>query len=325
MTGWVPRWNPGPDAAAETLRGIQEWLRSPSLSTLLGEWGIEAPGGLSEGALLEWLDRFSAEHWDFRRGRERNLAVDAELTSRQEAAALRCAPALGLAESWPLEASYDAVIMTGGMVRAGVVKPRFVRRLLDEGIDARHVVFLGAHREFAGDESILAAELGISGADEVDAMTAGVERAFGVRESRRVSAGMGYARTTSVRWRDHEHPRFEVIAAPSRAATTRRADTADTFEHWASRFGGEGTQSAEGRAPSVLVVTTPIYVPYQAAVAVEVLGIRHGMRVETVGVDATASDLGEFTQRFLPQHHLQELRSAVRGIRSLHERLQHLA
>lgn len=71
----------------------------------------------------------------------------------------------------------------------------------------------------------------------------------------------------------------------------------------------------------MLQVTSPIYVPYQAAIAVNILGLDFGVAVEAVGVDAAANDLGEYSQIFLPQHHLQELRAAIGAMRQLRRRL----
>jgi hypothetical protein len=107
-------------------------------------------------------------------------------------------------------------------------------------------------------------------------------------------------------WRELAWGPLSVLAAPS-SDPSRRANSQDTFRFWAENR----------RAESVLVVTTPIYVPYQGAAAVEVLGLGYGIAVESVATSAAANDLGEFTQVFQATHHLQELRSAVRGMLSL--------
>lgn len=104
--------------------------------------------------------------------------------------------------------------------------------------------------------------------------------------------------------------RLSVVAAASSDPAARRANTIDTFLHWAER-------RDPARVDSVLIVTTPIYVPYQNAVAVEALGVGHGIAVDTVGVSASANDLGQHSQEFRAQHHLQELRSAIRAMRML--------
>jgi hypothetical protein len=314
MTNRVPEWNPGPSATAEALDGIAAWLEADELWQLAAVFGGERPAVATAGDLLEWLDTFSAEHWDFRAGRERNLAASADLTPSQSAAALECCPALGLAASLPRAARYGAIVMTGGMVRAGVVKPRFVAGLLATGLETSSIVFLGAHRAFVGDEAALAAVLGVRGGDEFDGMVHGAAAAFpAAGERRSAGGGVGNARWSVVSWKTGDGVEVSVVAAPSTRPEDRRADTVDTFRFWGERV--------RGTVGSALVVTTPVYVPYQAACAVEVLGLEHGLGVQAVGVDAAANDLGEHTQRFLPQHHLQELRSAIRGFRSLESRL----
>jgi hypothetical protein len=109
-----------------------------------------------------------------------------------------------------------------------------------------------------------------------------------------------------------------VIAAPSREPAERRANTADTFAWWAERI-------SEMRGKHILLVTNPIYVPYQSAVAIENLGIPFDVTVEMTGISASAADLGAETQPFGPANYLQEIRSAIRGYRSLYDKVGRLA
>jgi hypothetical protein len=281
---------------------VDAWSASPALRELVTAFG----GSVPSTARLDWLDSFSATHWDFRGGRERNLAGPADITAEQAELVLRLAPELGLAgQETPSRARYDAVLMTGGMIRAGIVKPRHVAALLDNGLQVESVVFLGGFRPFAGDEAELAQALGIRGGDEFAAMVAGMELAFGPVGEPDVTRGDG--------WCEFRWGRLSVLAAPS-SDPSRRANSADTYRFWAAERSAGAT--------SALVVTTPIYVPYQGAAAVEVLGLECGLAVETVGTSAAASDLGEYTQPFLPAHHLQELRSAIRGMLSLRRGLE---
>ncbi|AWB89448.1 hypothetical protein [Homoserinimonas hongtaonis] len=315
----APRWVGGSDAesrlgaAAETLGGIEAWATSPALARLVQSFGGELPS-LPLRGLLAWLDDFSERQWDFRKGRERNLASDAVLTPRQCDRALHSALELGLRPSLPRSDHYDVALLTGGMVRAGVVKPRYAAELRARGVDIDSVVFLGAFRPFAGDESATALALGISGTDEVDAMEQGLVRQFGRADKAVVREGS--SAHPLGRWRHSTWqgagggPRLGVVAAPSSEPLARRANTVDTLEFWAERI-------RQPHETSVLVITTPSYVPYQAACAVQVLGLGHNLAVETVGVSDTAADLGELSQRFEPQHHLQEIRSAIRGYRAL--------
>jgi hypothetical protein len=310
----VPSWRNEPGDIQRNLSAIDEWAGSGCLDAIVRAFGGHS-GNLGGAELLEWLDLFSAEHWDFRGGQERNLASSAELTQEVQQLVLRCAPDLGLAGPYPLgRTEYDAILMTGGMVRAGIVKPRFGRELIDSGITAKNIVFLGAFRPFAGDEVEVAEALGVPGSNEFDAMSHGMERAFGPLGQPELIGFGGEANSgwRCIRW-VADGVTLSVIAAPSSDPQRRRANTADTYRFWAE-------QQRNG-AESCLVVTTPLYAPYQGAAAVEILGLEHRLAVETVGVSETARDLGKHSQSFLPQHHLQELRSAIRGMRSLRSRL----
>lgn len=311
----LPRWDRTPDDVERNLARIDTWSR-----TLLDSGLVRAFGGeertlrsTDSGLRLAALERFASAHWDFRSGRERNLAATAEFSPGQTQLILRTGVELGLAgTSAPSKSFYDAVIMTGGMVRAGIVKPRFLRELESAGLDWSRAVFLGATRQFLGDEVGLAARLGVPGSNEIDAMRSGMARAFDLGDVGGTDAGgSGFGSWLWLDWPKGKR-RFQVVAAPSSQPQLRRANTEDTFRYWADRATGVN---------SLLVITTPVYVPYQGAVSVEVFGADHGMSVETVAVSASANDLGADTQLFGPQQILQELRAAVHGMRRLFDRL----
>ena len=72
-------------------------------------------------------------------------------------------------------------------------------------------------------------------------------------------------------------------------------------------------------------MTIAIYVPAQQAAALRMLALPFDVRVETIGV-VPGSVLPELAQTFTPSHYLQEIRSAIRGYRALHEAaLEHSA
>lgn len=307
------------DAVGDAQRAreaIDAWTSSTALAELVLASGGGAVTARGED-LLRWLDEFSAEHWDFRRGAERNLAPRVELPAELERVVPASVTALGLVGPYPLRrSSYDTVLMTGGMIRAGLVKPRFVRELLDAGVKVSNVVFLGGFRPFAGDELALAPVFGVDGDNEVDAMVRGVELAFGPVGEPSVSgeaSGRGNGSWRVWRW-NVRGVTLRVVAAPSSQPTARRANTRDTYRYWAEHVRQESESS-------VLVVTMPIYVPYQGAGAVELLGLEHGLAVETVGTSDTANNLGQYSQPFRAQNHLQELRAAIGAMRKLRVRL----
>ena len=263
--------------------------------------------------LVDYLDEFAASNWDFRKGSERNLAGNVEFTKRQSAIVLSAAQALGLKTSRPPTLlHYDHILVLGGLVRACIVRPKYVAKLLEEGVGTDHVTALGGFRPLGGDELRLAAEHGVEGKNEFEAMAHGILQAFGdVGGFEAIGSTSGNGSTDWREWRSgRAEPRIHVMAAPSSEPLVRRANTVDTYRFWVRRM--------EVRARSnVLVVTNPIYVPYQGAGAAQVLGIEFDLRVETIGVDESSADLGQDTQQFGTQQYLQELRSAIFGMRNL--------
>lgn len=318
----LPRWDAKLGDQSRCLAQIDAWAEYLRDHAAIAAFSAQAAAVIraQNGAqLLHALESFAGKYWDFRGGRERNLADQPEFTSRQSELIDSVAQDLGLTGTpGPRRREYDAVVMTGGMVRAGIVKPRYLRELSDHGLSWKEGIFLGGFRPFAGDEVVLAPRLGVVGSNEFDAMTTGMCHAFslgppnstrGFVPSAGVQPGPSSWREVSWGW---NRQTLRVIAAPSSLPERRRANTADTYRFWAARTEG---------IKSVLIVTTPIYVPYQGATAIEILGIECGFSVETVAVSDAASDLGVHSQDFQPQHRAQELRSAIYGLRRLRSRL----
>lgn len=314
----LPSWRAVHGDQERVLELIDNWSRSSALAAVVTVFGGSVPADRADHR-LEWLDNFAAAQWDFRRGGERDSIGRSTLTSIQIDTVFAQASDLGLAaREIPSRRRYDTVIMTGGMVRAGIVKPRFVAELLESGLKCDHILFLGGFRPFSYEEAALARALGIDAKDEFGGMLAGMEQAFaplGVPEVIEEVRETPHSSWRHLTWYRHGLPRLSVLAVPSSDPEHRRANSADTYRFWAN----ECRTTVER---SVLQITSPIYVPYQSAVAVGILGLDHGLVVETVGASASASDLGPHSQLFLADHHLQELRAAIGAMRALRRRLE---
>lgn len=310
----LPVWLPdlGDDADGAVRQAVSDWIGSPPLRDLLASDDAALPDG-SLQERLSWLDDYSAEHWDLRKGRERNLATTLQLTPDRERLVFAVAEALGLRdEQPPAHRSYDAVLVLGGLVRACIVRPAWTARLIEDGLRAGQVCALGGFRRLGGDELDLVKHLQLDEVDdEFTAMSRGVERAFGFDNptSSEGSGGTGNADWAASRYGGV--PQVLVVAAPSLEPDTRRANSADTYTWWAQEL---APQLEGGR---VLLVTSSIYVPFQGADATRVLALRHNVQVETVGVPARASQLGTFTQQFTAGNYVQELRSTIRSFAAL--------
>jgi hypothetical protein len=329
-------------ARAEIAAGIQQWVDSSALRAVVREFGAEVPAG-SLAIQLEWLDEFSAMHWDFRAGKERNLAAAPQMKPETERVAVAAAESLGLIGSEEPErrsasaedrarsehvlfvgecedepVRYEHVLILGGLVRACLARPLHAAKLLREGaIEAGSVTALGGFREIAGDEIGLVEKVtGEEVDDEFHAMDAGVRNAFGLTEA--ASERGEDSEVLGASWRVREYAAgnlpVRVVAAPSMAPRERRANTPDTYA-W---FATELAELTPGER--VLVVTTEIYVPYQHADAIRMLALPYGVVVDTVGV-MPGNAHPDLRQTFGADKYLQELRSTIRAYRALNDAL----
>jgi len=311
-----PAWGEAARTAAATLASIDTWSTNAALSALVSGFGGRIPEG-DAAQRLEWLDEFSALHWDFRDGRERNLARRAEFDEATTTLILDVAEALGLTSSTPpTSRSYAHLLILGGLVRACLLRPRFAADLLKAGLAVGSVSALSAYRPLRGDEIELAETLDQRGkSNEMEVMEAGLTAAFElgrpVDEQRYEDPDAEFATALVRTWHSGEVP-VRLVIAPSPEPTIRRANTADTYAFWADSC------VHLGPTDSLLLVTSSIYLPYQHSDAVRMLALPNGCSVETVGIDFSDTRLGVLRQSFTPANYLQEIRSAIRGVRALH-------
>jgi hypothetical protein len=305
----------GPATSIEA--SVAAWIHSPPFVELIEVF--DGPD-LASGSLLcqlHELDEFSAR-WDFRAGKERNLAETARFADEHEDVILAAARALGLVDSKPpRHDKYDHMVILGGLIRACVLRPRLAAVLLGEGVSAETITGIGAFRPLGGDEPALAAAAGLSGLEtEFDAMDAGMRRAFGL-ETPEDERGEVHAENANLSWlvrtyRASTGSTVSVVAAPT-TDPARRANTPDSYRYWAEAL----VHVQEGQR--VLLVTSAIYIPFQHADAIRMLGLPYGADVDTVGVDTTTVREPELRQTFTSSNYLQEVRSAIRSFRSLVE------
>jgi hypothetical protein len=328
---------PGADGAMspETLlTEIYDWVHSPPLQELLTYF--DAPklsGDLVQQ--LRVLDDFTADVWDFRRRSdgssvERNQ-VDLKIFEDPEVerGIVSAARALGLVDPrLPKRQKYNYIIVLGGLVRANAWRSEYAGYLLSHGlVKCEKVVGLSANRPLAPhpsdpsrDEFALLNKLGFASAqyesevldqalcrvfrtDRLDDMVADNADVPIEARKRVATATTDLADVTL------------VVAPPENPSLGKRADTAATYRYWASRV-----HSLE-RGASALVITSCIYVPYHALVAIHHIGAPFGISIETVGYDEKVVDTSAAPQSFRAVNYLQEIRSTLRAALSLAEKL----
>ncbi|GHJ52787.1 hypothetical protein Nm8I071_20940 [Nonomuraea sp. TT08I-71] len=302
---------------AELTAGVRAWVDSPPMRALVGHFGGDWPAG-DLGAVLAGLDDFSARHWDFRGGRERPDAREPAFDPATVGLVLDAAAALGLVRAVPPTLPrYAHLLVLGGLAHACLRRTAYAAHLARTvaGVDGE-VAVLGSFRALSPVESRMLAGLGVHGcATEVDALDAGVRVAFGVdapSEEIGEAADHPHRAWSSRTYRPAGLPPVRVLAAPSGEPDRRRAHTADTQRFWAGHV-----RLREG--DPVLMVTAPIYVPFQHCDALRTLAVPFGCGIDTVGVDpALATSVRVPEPTLTAGRYLQEIRSAVRSMRALH-------
>ncbi|RIV40087.1 hypothetical protein D2L64_06240 [Micromonospora radicis] len=310
-----------PDGDGVRVDGLAGWVGSAALRELVARFGGRWPAG-DLGAVLAGLDDFSAGCWDFRAGRERPEAREPDLDPATVDLVHAAADALGLVRARPpAQTRYAHLVVLGGLAHACLRRVAYAAHLLRTGVEVTgEVAVLGSFRPLSGAERRTLAAAGVTGCDtEVDVLDAAVRRTFAAPAPEAddgLDAGHPHHSWSSRTYRPTGTPPVRVLAAPSSEPQRRRAHTADTQRFWA-----EHAQLA--RHDEVLLVTAPIYVPFQHCDALRTLAVPYGCEIDTVGVDPTLPDLTRLPEPTLtPGRYLQEIRSAIRSLRTLHTTLR---
>lgn len=308
-----------PDFRRDAIAGeIHEWISSAPMAALVSAYGGSLPD-LGTEELLAWLDTFSGEHWDFRRrgNVERDQVQAPEFAPDTARLILAAATALNLVDAaHPPQSKYDHLLVLGGLGRACLQRTEYAARLVRDGaVAVPEIAALGSFRPLTEAETALPQLAG--GGYEVDAMDAGIRDGFGFGKPvlREESGGEVTHSSWEVRsYREPGLPDVHVLAAPSSDPETRRANTPDTYEFWARRV-------SLRPGDHILVVTSPIYVPFQHSDAMRMLALRYGCGIDTVGFDPARATVPLAPGATNPDRYLQEIRSGILSMRRLHDAL----
>ncbi|MGH8877265.1 MAG: hypothetical protein ACRD0P_08000, partial [Stackebrandtia sp.] len=181
----MPKYDPVPlprvTRPTSAIDGIDAWIGSEPMRDLLAGFNGELPGG-GTSADLDYLEGFSASHWDFRAGRER-FETDAKRFDTPKDHVIReAALALGLGgDAKPRLERYRHILVLGGLVSSCLFRTRFAAELVAGGVHADNICGVGGFRRFNDRDEALASLAGFTGGRfEVDAMEEGLKRAFAV-------------------------------------------------------------------------------------------------------------------------------------------------
>lgn len=313
----LPHFDGRASGPQSLLADVAAWTGSEPMRRLLDQFGGALPGtGTAED--LAYLEAFSADHWDFRAGRERHETAPQPLDPEQERVITEAALALGLgAETRPRLRRYTHILVLGGLVASCLFRTRFAAELIADGVEARNVTGVGGFRPVSGPDLETAAKSGLPRGDfEVDAIESSLKSAFGIEGEPEVDRGGDPHREPGRAWKVATYAAGAItvraVAAPSSEPEQRRADTVDSCRFWADRV----AELAPG--DSVLVVTSAPYTAFQHCDAITHMGLPYGCAVDTVGVDPATLPEPHFRKEHTASGYLQEVRSTIRSMQRLY-------
>jgi len=300
---------------------IEEWLRSPALSTLIESFGGEVPSHLSVTELGAWLLDFS-EQWDYRKLQQKATAKDTgegarwlvndpSLSEVQRHIIKESARELGLKGiEIPSKNAYDFVWVLGGARLSCLLRPRLVAHLIAEhSLHYGTLALLASGRPVSESEREATNIYAPEAKTEFDLINRGAEIEFHIESSFREERNDD-STNANKSWvirkyiRSENLPPLLAMSAPSSEPDTRRANSVDTYN-----FFFDHVQIPPGS--SFLLVTSQIYVPYQQLEALRTVALKHNVVIETVGFPLK---WGSGLQGMLgASNYLQEIRSTIQS------------
>lgn len=312
--------NVGDDAIGETQAAIQAWIDSPPFQRAIRSFDWDDDGSRDLTSRIDRLVALSDE-WDFRK-RTASLEVAGShsestrwtsnhslLTTEQAVAASAAAKELGLAvASTPAHSEYDAVLVLGGARLSCLLRTQWAAEVVSRGGGVRETVLLASERP-VGDSERDATDTYAPGAKtEFDLFVSAASEVYGIASDdylgNRVDQDNPNLSWEIREYETHSADRVLILSAPSSEPERRRSNSADTYKFYLD-------QCHVPTGARLLLVTSPIYVPYQQLEAIRVLNVPMGFHVETIGFPPERQ--AELQGMQGPQHFLQEIRSFLQS------------
>lgn len=299
---------------------IDDLVSNPELRSLAELYGLDG-AGTDNYESLDQLKKLSNENWDFRNGKERQEAAETSFNEEETKSIIDAANALGMIDSSsPQRDSYDFCTVLGGANRAPLLRVQYAREQIDNnGVKVPYIILLGSSRPLSDLEREKTSDYAPGAQDEFDLMNGAVETVFGVVSDDEETIDLQNSSpkaTDRDRWRVRYYEASDgtkilSVSAPQ-IEGEKRVNTADTYRFMHDIVGSEMLQGS-----SILVVTSAIFVPFQHADALRLLGVPAKAQVETIGYDANYGGQPERE----PQALLQEINSTLNQTKLLADKL----
>lgn len=283
---------------------LDKFVGNEGLGELAALYGLDLPEGTSDR--LYALQQLGAEHWDFRKGAERQAvnwdeALIDEEGSEQHDAIFAAADKLGLVQDTePKNKHPNSLVILGGANKAPLDRLRYG---LEQVEDFDRVAYLGSSRPVSDAEREKAAEYAPNAQTEFDLGSGAFETLLGAKMVDEITIerdGDTWGMRLYEFERNGETKHGFVLSTPQMIGE-RRATTYDNYRFFADR-----AELADDPGHSVVAVTTGFYTQGQHMPGVQELTLPYGTTVETIGHSAEYSGVTRKASQLL-----QETKAAV--------------
>ncbi|HUY53116.1 MAG TPA: hypothetical protein VMV24_00895 [Candidatus Dormibacteraeota bacterium] len=284
---------------------LESFVLNPGLVELAGLFGVEDLPEASEDKLAVLQD-VAIQHWDFRKGAERQAVnwndelLDQEGTIQWNTV-FEAADKLGLVhDSEPVNKHPDYLVILGGANKAPFDRLRYGLSVIE---DFDQIVYLGSSREVNDTEREKAKDYAPDAKTEFDLGSGAFETLLGAKlTDERTIVRNGD--TWGMRFYEFEvngKTKTGFVLSTPQTIGEKRATTYDNYKFLVGM-----AELDKNSDKTVVAVTTGFYTKGQHLPAVEELTLPYGVQVETVGHSAEYSGVVR-----KPSQLLQETKAAI--------------
>lgn len=290
---------------------IADWIHSEAFFHLITLFGGTVPITESIKDQIEYYNDF-ADVWDYRKHKancgERWLITEDSFLSEHKSEIMECMFLLGLTEVTEPAQKPDYILPLGGARMANFdrcLAANEVCQMYNEKMIP--VIALTGMRPINEIERESLEKYAPGAHSEYDAVCGGIEKAFSIKAdsyTEKTFENENENLAWAVRFYSCDQRMIHVLSAPS-TDPNRRANSMDTFEFFIKRYNPEA-------GARILLVTSPIYVPFQLMKFTGV-AFEQGLNVDCIGnkpYDHSPKVLNVAS-------YLQELKATINAIRVL--------
>jgi hypothetical protein len=293
---------------------LEAFVYNPALESVLaaGGFDVSQEQTTDRATYIQNMKDFAEDAWNFRKHKER-IDMSWQDTPVEDSELYDAFVALGMVESSRLtQGNYDFMLIPGGANRSPLQRLQFG---LEQGVDCKYIVLLGAGRKVEGEEVAVTSDYAPGAKTEYDLMDGAARTLLGedlVSDEPLLLQNYPVASALPGHWKINYiegandthifslHSDYEV---QNRRSGQDRANTGDTYKFLRSISG-----DALGEDSSIALVTQALNSNAQHLDAVRELTLATGAQVETVGSSAEYSGAKRTEKQVL-----QEIYSAIKA------------